>query len=403
MGGGALIHLVARGPQDALLTGNPTTTFFKSCYRRHSPFALEAVRQTPQGDARWGGRTSLAVSRNGDVLLGVTLEITMRRGAPDVSPFFPAEDFVKRVELEVGGTVVDTLTRDWMRMHYELFRPAEDKAAYQRRADFVDGEPPGTLKTFFLELPFWFARAGPAAALPTLALQYHEVRLNIEFGECPPGVDPAFEPLVEAWADFAYLCTEERRALLAAPQLDYLIEQVQVVERTLSPGDKPESHRVDLTFNHPCKFLAWALCGPRFGQFSAGAPGEHAEAYAPLRAAVLQINGVDRFAKRRGAYFTLLTTAQAGVASPAAGVYFYSFGLHPADALGSGTLNFSRVDSAALVLDLKAATQADPDGVFAEDQTLASATAELKVVRVFAVNYNQAVVRNGMLNVVYNS
>lgn len=400
MGGGALIHLVARGPQDAVLTGAPTSTFFRGMCKRHTPFALESVRQTLQGDARWGGRTSLAVSRNGDVLLGAMLEITVRRGQGQ--PFFPAEHLVERATLEIGGQVVSVLTREWLRMRYELFMTSDEKAAYQRRTDFVDGEPPGTVKTLYLDLPFWFAR-GPASALPMLNLAYHSVVVHLELSECPPGLDASFAPVVDAWCDFAFLGLDERRAFLSAPRVEYIIEQTQEHAVQVRLGAQPSSVRVDLPFNHPCKFLAWAVCGPRFGQFSAGGPGEAAEAYAPLRAAVLQINNVERFQKRRGSYFSLVTTAQAGVASPAAGVYFYSFALNPADAHGSGTLNFSRVDSATLVLDFKAASQTDPDGVFAEDQTLASVRDELKVVRVFAVNYNEAVIENGMLHVKYNS
>ena len=41
--GGGLMQLVAYGAQDVYLTGNPEITFFKSVYKRHTNFSIEAV------------------------------------------------------------------------------------------------------------------------------------------------------------------------------------------------------------------------------------------------------------------------------------------------------------------------------------------------------------------------
>ena len=38
---GALMQLVAYGSQDLYLTGNPSITFFKAVYKRHTNFTLE--------------------------------------------------------------------------------------------------------------------------------------------------------------------------------------------------------------------------------------------------------------------------------------------------------------------------------------------------------------------------
>ena len=44
--GGGLLQLVAYGAQDVYLTGNPQITFFKSVYKRHTKFSIEAIEQT---------------------------------------------------------------------------------------------------------------------------------------------------------------------------------------------------------------------------------------------------------------------------------------------------------------------------------------------------------------------
>lgn len=400
-GGGSLIQLAARGVQDARLTGDPQFSYFKAVTKRHTPVAVESVRQTVGGDVRWGGRPVVTIGRNGDVLLGLTCELTMRRGPDaDVSPFFPAEHLVAAAHLEIGGVVVATLTRDFLRVHHELFLGLEKRLAHARKTDFVDGEPPGSVKTFYLSLPFWFAKS-PAQGLPMVALNLHAVRLVLELSDPPPGVDASFQPLVDVYGEFAFLGPDERAAMACRPLL-YQIEQVQVHEQAMRPdAARPSSHRVPLTFNHPVRWMAWALCGPRFGQYSAGEPGDTADALAPVRTAGMQFNGIDRFEPRRGSFFSLVTTTNAGLAPAPAGLYFYSFGMWATK--NSGTINLSRLDSAVLSLDLRAASQTDPDAVFDDDATLATAAEDLRVLRVFAVCANWLRVNNGMATLLYDS
>jgi len=61
------MQLVAYGAQDVYLTGSPQITFFKSVYRRHTNFAVEAVENTFQGNPDFGKKVSVIVSRNGDL------------------------------------------------------------------------------------------------------------------------------------------------------------------------------------------------------------------------------------------------------------------------------------------------------------------------------------------------
>ena len=74
--GGGLMQLVAYGAQDIYLTGNPQITFFKVVYRRHTNFSMEAIEQTWNGSSTGAtGRCTLAVSRNGDLVHRMYLEI----------------------------------------------------------------------------------------------------------------------------------------------------------------------------------------------------------------------------------------------------------------------------------------------------------------------------------------
>ena len=69
------MQLVAYGAQDIYLTGNPQITFFKVVYRRHTNFSMEAIQQTFNGNAGYGNKVTATISRNGDLLSGLHLEV----------------------------------------------------------------------------------------------------------------------------------------------------------------------------------------------------------------------------------------------------------------------------------------------------------------------------------------
>ena len=73
--GGGLLQLVAYGAQDVYLTGNPQITFFKVVYRRHTNFAIEAIQQTFNGNAGYGNTVTCQISRNGDLINRMYLQV----------------------------------------------------------------------------------------------------------------------------------------------------------------------------------------------------------------------------------------------------------------------------------------------------------------------------------------
>merc|ERR1712070_605516 len=110
----------------------------------------------------------------------------------------------------------------------------------------------------YIPLEFWFCR-NPGLALPLIALQYHEVKINIEFrsaSDCCIGYEST--PTLEAaslYVDYIYLDTDERRRF-AQVSHEYLIEQVQF---TGDESVSSVSNKIKLNFNHPCKELIWVV------------------------------------------------------------------------------------------------------------------------------------------------
>ena len=113
------MQLVAYGAQDIYLTGNPQITFFKVVYRRHTNFSMEAIEQTWNGSSTTNGRCTATISRNGDLVHRMYLELDGTTSSSDN----PGSSAIEDVELEIGGQKIDKQTGTWMEVWAELTEP----------------------------------------------------------------------------------------------------------------------------------------------------------------------------------------------------------------------------------------------------------------------------------------
>ena len=306
---GGLMQLVAYGAQDVFLTGTPEITFWKVSYRRHTNFAMESIEQTFSGQADFGRRVTCTISRNGDLAYRTYLQVTLPEINQDIATGnvyarwldFVGEQLIAQVEIEVGGQRIDRQYGDWMHIWNQLTLSKEQQAGYYKMIGnttqltyitdpnfaAVSGPCASTSApsqvcaprnalpetTLYVPLQFWYCR-NPGLALPLIALQYHEVKINIDFrpiGEClwavsaldstsgsSVSVSAAYQQSLVAaslYVDYIFLDTDERRKMAQNPH-EYLIEQVQFT------GDESvgsSSNKIKLNFNHPCKELVWVV------------------------------------------------------------------------------------------------------------------------------------------------
>ena len=255
--GGGLMQLVAYGAQDIYLTGNPQITFFKVVYRRHTNFSMEAIEQTFNGSADFGKRVTCTVSRNGDLMHKVYLQVTVPACTDGYVPNL-GQALIKFAEVEIGGQRIDKHYGDWMHIWNELSQEAGKKVGYNDMIGAALGADSAETD-LYIPLEFWFCR-NPGLSLPLIALQYHEVKINLEFrsaSECYAGY-PSETPSLEAaslYVDYIYLDTDERRRF-AQVSHEYLIEQLQF---TGDESVSSVSNKIKLNFNHPCKELVWVV------------------------------------------------------------------------------------------------------------------------------------------------
>ena len=390
---GGLMQLVAYGAQDVYLTGNPKITFFQAVYKRHTNFAMENIEQTVNGTAANSGRVSVTIARNGDLIGNMYIELTANSAVSATASAWGAERAIGDIELTIGGQRIDKHYQQWWRLHAELYQDEAKKLNYGK----MTTNQGATGSSMYLPLIFFFNR-NPGLYLPLIALQYHEVRLDIDLSATYSNVATG----LKVWGNYVYLDTEERRRF-AQNGHEYLIEQVQhtgVDTVDVGPGTK----QVRLSYNHPVKELVWCfpntdgaseswnmsanIQGMSVLTSNIGLSGEagvpHLSDLAitevtsgPLDKFKLILNGQDRFKEQKGTYFNQVQPYYHHNASPCTGVYSYSFALQPEEHQPTGTCNFSRIDIAQVEVKMN---------------TAATNTS----LHMFAVNYNVLRVQSGM-------
>jgi hypothetical protein len=367
--GGGLLQLVAYGAQDVYLTGNPQITFFKVVYRRHTNFSIESIQQTFNGNATLGQRVTCQISRNGDLVHKLYLQATVTAigDAKDVG-----HKLIEQVEVEIGGQMIDRQYGEWMYIWNELTLPTGKQEGFKR----MIASTGANATTIYVPLEFWFCR-NIGLALPLIALQYHEVKINLTLGsENALGGNGASVTNVELWADYIFLDTDERRRF-AQLSHEYLIEQVQFTggESIASSTTGAVTTKSKLSFNHPVKELVWINKHSTADSFS----------NLPTTDFQLQLNGNDRFAKRDAKYFTHVQPYQHHENIPdGENIHVYSFALKPEEHQPSGTLNMSRIDTATAIVGTPAGSAAG-------------------TLNMYAVNYNVLRILSGMGGLAYSN
>lgn len=393
---GGLMQLVAYGTQDMYLTGNPQVTFFKAVFRRYTNFSMESIKQNFSGNIDFGRRITCTISRNGDLINRLLLEIelpTLEKVDSDLTntgnnTYYGqgwvdeiGHAIIKSVELEIGGQLIDKHYSEWFSIWNELSLTEGQKNGYNQMIGNQTNTQPVynqdySRTRFYIPLIFWFNR-NPGTALPLIALQYHEVKINLELNslnnvlleqrtESADWVKPFSNPNVSIvscnlYVDYIYLDTDERKRFANANH-EYLIEQVQQGGNEAING--ASSIDLKLTLNHPIKELIWifqttaAETNLQHFNFTDYVSTQNSRGiYNTLgknciESSKLLLNGHDRFESRKGSYFNLVQPYQHHSSIPKSpGINVYSFAINPEDIQPSGSCNFSRIDNADLNIE----------------------------------------------------
>lgn len=223
-GGGGLLNLIANGSQNVILFGNPSKTFFKAKYAKHTNFGIQKFRLDYNGlrnmHLHEESHFEFKVKRYGDLLMDTYLVVTL----PHIwSPIYPPQDInsewvgydfkwienlgsemIKEVSISVGGQVLQRFdgsyiqnmaSRDYNNDKLDLFNKmsgnvselndpanANDRMNNYPSAYYTsstDGAQPSIMgRKLYIPIPFWFSKSSKLA-FPLVALQYNELVINV--------------------------------------------------------------------------------------------------------------------------------------------------------------------------------------------------------------------------------
>ena len=346
---GGIAQLVAVGAQDVHLVGQPEVSFFRSTYKRHTNFSQTVERQVIQGNVSNNGMSTVRFERKGDMLNYVYLMPIKSDGTQsNIVPDWTTA--ISKVEVLVGGQVIDEQDSTFStQIAPTLFATNASKSV-------AGGLYTGSASERFYPLRFAFCENWQTA-LPMVALQYHDVELRITWGS------NATEYKWEVYANYAYLDTMERESIASQPQ-NMIITQVQ---KAINSGTKIQ----ELNFNHPVKYLC-------------AANTTAVNICTDTNKLKLQINGTDvadyKFANPNFTSVPLYYHTSNGNSTPGAKLFTMPFCLDTGKTQPTGSLNFSRLDSARIVCDT---------AIHTDD--------------IYAVNYNVLRIENGMGGLLYSN
>lgn len=367
----ALIDLVSVGVQDVHITGSPEVSFFRQSWKRYTNFAMKPERMDYIGTFGSGAEVTIPVRSKGDLLSYVWIEAdgiaSVRDDDADTGFFKRSAADLTEFSLWIGGQMVCTIDSLFIQgVHNPLLRDSAAKASFAVTLNHRKENHGGN----HYALPFFFCEDW-SKALPLLSLTYHDVEIRIK---CRTGFTPSSTPKV--YGNYIYLDTEERK-FFTEREHELLITQVQ--NQRLDRTDRT----CDITyFNHPVKSIHLVSGN------ALGAAWDHSTNGFKFGTSSLYINGVALFENTSDVYHhdvvaEFHTTDLPDNILDDLATFSWPFCLTMSKAQPTGSLNFSRIDTAKL--------------------TFSAPTNGNHHHRVYAVNFNILRVKNGLGGVAYGN
>ena len=355
----ALMQLVAYGAQDVHLTGNPEISFFDPNYKRYTNFGSE--NKDINFPIEFGKTADIYIPRNGDLLSKSYIKINIQ-GDDNINNFVPnlGERIIKTFTIIIGGKKISSYDNDYMKLYNYTNRKDHDYIMYKNLIKLEDG-------CLIIPLLFWFCK-DPSLSIPLIALQYHELKISLEFESIENIYNGDKEITLKGSLMCDYIClnSNERRGFQSIEK-KYLIEQVHVNEYDIT---EEEEQIFRFNFNHPTKQLFWII-------------KDNNDFVSHLNRVAIQLNG-QNLIEKDAIYFSKIQPYQNKQYSMK-GLYSYSFSLNPNNLQPSGSINFSRIDNSCLKCQFKPSESTN------------------RKIKVYAVNYNILKIMSGMGDLAYSN
>ena len=468
MPGAGLIQLIATGIQDSYLTGNPEISHFKYVYKRTSKFSIDSHKISYEGTIGFGKHLTFNLTGKGDLLKDIVLVVKL----PQISKTHNWKyggwtwvngigfGLIKELWLEIGGQKIIKYDGMWLDLWSELFWNNYDYYEKYRLVGKTSADV-GTIsiQNFFdmelyIPLYFWFSKE-ISAALPIIALQYHDVKLHIIFNDFDnvfcwggsataatkaqlfstepsdknkfinreyPWNDTNF-PADIKWpnqtdteildcyliADYILLDKCERKKV-ASNKHFYLVEQIQKQEFNI----ETETTSLSLNnINEPVKELIWVcqsknyvknknqLFNYYYRNMYKNIPAWTGYKFDPIKKMNLVINGENKMKDLENKYYNSYLPWKYHESAPKNLINIYPFCINPNDLQPSGTINFSYINDFQIQLEYKDMVGTDKQQENATSGLWPNVDTNDLLITVYAINYNLLEIDQGMGGIVF--
>ena len=201
---GGEMQLVAMGAADFFLTGNPSITFFKIVYRRHTNYASEYISlpfdKIPTFNPLSHTDVSCKINRNADLLYDTYLVYDLPTiYTTDDIPFGWVEDvgikIIDEISIRADGQILDRQYGQWMKLWSDLSLSDSKKKSFKEMVaneqklvsimqqdidDSTTEKITFPAKRLYIPLMFWYC-TNPGLSIPLIALQYSELYIDCKY------------------------------------------------------------------------------------------------------------------------------------------------------------------------------------------------------------------------------
>ena len=434
-------------------------TLFKTKHNRYTSFAEDFEENDfSAGTVGFGQKVSANVNRYGDLVSDIMLEVCLPAieasstvldasgntvaDADKAAYWVNAIGFamISEVQIEIGGTEVDTLYPEWMFFWEEMTqrpgaRLGEQIGKFAYSADVEEDmiEFASQDRKLYVPLNFWFNKyfLEHGLVIPLIALTYHEIKVKVTFrplAECCVVVykdtDATFGDFyaqaegkipvnsntgstlapsdmdAKLLVSYVYLDVDERQAF-ASVEHEYLITTTQRQMHAITSAGTA-SDQIKIYFNHPSNCLAWMIRPTNWTtnrrRFSVGHKDSfdfslkkdsdvslYGDVCDATRCASLSLNGHARWPDNLpGLFFREVQPVMKWPNTSSGYMYVFSFSAAGGKWQPTSTLNMSRIDH--VQLELKYGADITTSDVF-----------------IFAESYNLLVIKEGMGGTTYSN
>ena len=422
---GAILNLVAKGTQDIVLTKKPNFSFFRSSYRKHTNYVKTYFEDQFQNGSKFGGKSVYNVYPRGDLLSDVILRINLPEIEQPVGVKMKyvnavGHSIIKNVKLLIGTQIINEYSGEYLDIRSELTTTEGKIQTYNEmvgklgtNVNSIDFDSHSGPLTLFVPLKFYFTKSLSKALPIFLMRENHQIRIEVEWrplSEIVINNDLTGTSTIPSnltldsslYLETIFLENFERNLFGSRMKtgMTYLIEQVQLIEKNNIPY---QNGLVDIpirNFNHPVKELIWVIqrndvdsvdvSGNIYGNdwlnftTELGTPSDDTiDTFSRLK---IKLDNHDRTLDLDANFLRTFIPYKYHTRVSSTYIYTYPFSFQPESWKPSGSLNFSRINNPDILLKFEGLT---------------STSDERRNIRIYALNYNLLVLRNGLAGLMF--